>query len=169
MSVGERIAVLRKRHGMTQEQLADQLGATRQAVSKWESGKTNPDIEYIIAMSRFFHVSTDYLLLGQSSDAKIHSTNQSVTVTPANRGPCKNFCSLLYPVLLIMGICILLLSPLFATLYRNEIFEACGSAYTNAYLYLREWPILGIVLFGTGITAVGLGGVIAKYLKRRQF
>ena len=107
--------------------------------------------------------------LGQSSDAEINSTNQSVTVTPANRGPCKNFCSLLYPVLLIMGICILLLSPLFATLYRNEIFEACGSAYTNAYLYLREWPILGIVLFGTGITAVGLGGVIAKYLKRRQF
>ena len=53
---------LRKKNGWSQEELAFQLGVSRQSVSKWESGTSIPDLERIIKLSEIFHVSTDYLL-----------------------------------------------------------------------------------------------------------
>lgn len=53
---------LRKRNGWSQEELAQQLGVSRQSVSKWESMASMPDIQKIMAMSELFGVSTDYLL-----------------------------------------------------------------------------------------------------------
>lgn len=62
MILANKIIELRKKSGWSQEELADQLGVSRQAVSKWESASSIPDLERIIAMSRLFGVSTDYLL-----------------------------------------------------------------------------------------------------------
>lgn len=64
MTIADRIQRLRKAKGMSQEELADQIGVSRQAVSKWESGQTSPDLEKIILLSDFFDVTTDYLLKG---------------------------------------------------------------------------------------------------------
>ena len=64
MDLAERLQDLRKKAGYSQEQLADLLGISRQAVSKWESGQTSPDLEKIVLLSEFFEVSTDYLLKG---------------------------------------------------------------------------------------------------------
>ena len=65
MTLGERIALARKQAGLSQEQLGEQLGVSRQAVSKWESGQTNPDVAYVAEMCRLFGVSSDWLLLGE--------------------------------------------------------------------------------------------------------
>ena len=65
MNLGERIALLRKQAGLSQEQLGDKMGVSRQAVSKWESGQVNPDLQYIMALCRLFEVSADYLLFGE--------------------------------------------------------------------------------------------------------
>ncbi len=62
MILGEKIVQLRKQRGWSQEELASQLGISRQAVSKWESAASIPDLDKIISMSRLFEVSTDYLL-----------------------------------------------------------------------------------------------------------
>ncbi len=64
MNLADRIQALRKAKGISQEELADQVGVSRQAVSKWESEQSTPDLEKIIAMSGFFGVTTDYLLKG---------------------------------------------------------------------------------------------------------
>jgi len=64
MNLADRIQHLRKVRGISQEELADQIGVSRQSVSKWESEQTSPDIEKIILMSDFFEVTTDYLLKG---------------------------------------------------------------------------------------------------------
>ena len=61
--IGSKISFCRKRAGMSQEELADRLDISRQAVSRWETGQAVPDTEKIIQLSRLFHVSTDYLLL----------------------------------------------------------------------------------------------------------
>ena len=60
--LGEKIHLLRKREGMTQEQLAERLAITRQTVSKWELGESEPDVAYLIQLSEIFQVTTDYLL-----------------------------------------------------------------------------------------------------------
>lgn len=62
MLLSEKIMSLRKRNGWSQEELAQQLGVSRQSVSKWESMASMPDIQKIMAMSELFGVSTDYLL-----------------------------------------------------------------------------------------------------------
>ena len=62
MSLGERIQQLRKARGLSQEQLADSLNISRQAISKWETDQSSPEIENILALSSLFSVSTDELL-----------------------------------------------------------------------------------------------------------
>lgn len=64
MTIADRIQELRKMKGMSQEQLADAVGVSRQAVSKWESEQSTPDPDKIIALSDVFDVTTDYLLKG---------------------------------------------------------------------------------------------------------
>lgn len=65
MNMADRIQYLRKAKGISQEELAEKVGVSRQAVSKWESEQSMPDLEKIIAMSDFFEVTTDYLLKGR--------------------------------------------------------------------------------------------------------
>ena len=65
MLLAEKITNLRKKLGWSQEELAHQLDVSRQAVSKWESGMSIPDMNKIISMSRLFGVSTDYLLIDE--------------------------------------------------------------------------------------------------------
>ena len=62
MILGDKITNLRKKEGWSQEELAHQLGVSRQAVSKWESGGSIPDLDKILRLSQLFGVSTDYLL-----------------------------------------------------------------------------------------------------------
>ena len=64
MNLANRIQYLRKSKGISQEELADKIGVSRQAVSKWESEKSSPDLEKIILLSEYFEVTTDYLLKG---------------------------------------------------------------------------------------------------------
>lgn len=64
MNIADRIQSLRKSKGISQEQLADVVGVSRQAVSKWESEQTIPDLEKVILMSEYFEVTTDYILKG---------------------------------------------------------------------------------------------------------
>lgn len=64
MKIGDRIQSLRKTKGLSQEQLAEKIGVSRQAVSKWESEQSIPDLDKIIIMSEYFDVTTDYLLKG---------------------------------------------------------------------------------------------------------
>ena len=60
---GRRIRELRMKQGMTQEKLAESLGISVEYVGKIERGKRTPSLDLVIAMFKFFHASTDYILL----------------------------------------------------------------------------------------------------------
>lgn len=62
MILADKIVMLRKKEGWSQEELSEKLGVSRQAVSKWESAQSVPDLNKILLLSRTFGVSTDYLL-----------------------------------------------------------------------------------------------------------
>lgn len=60
--VADRIRALREQRGLTQTDLAKQLGITRSSVNAWEMGISVPSTQYIVELAQFFKVSTDYLL-----------------------------------------------------------------------------------------------------------
>lgn len=68
MEFNERIKSVRKDRGLTQEQFAEKLLVTRQAVSNWENGRNLPDIEMLIMMAKTFDVSLDDLILGDRKE-----------------------------------------------------------------------------------------------------
>lgn len=68
IELGNRLAELRKQHGLSQEELADQLGVSRQAISKWERGEASPDTDNLIELARIYNISLDELLGLKGSD-----------------------------------------------------------------------------------------------------
>lgn len=80
MELNERIAAVRKAAGLTQEQLGELVGVTRQAVSKWESGQTVPDTITMGRLCLALHVSADYVLLGKEPEEA--GTGQPAPVQP---------------------------------------------------------------------------------------
>ena len=67
-SMGQIIKRLRKERNFTQEELAEQLGVSRQAVSKWETDAGLPDLERLTALSRLYHITLDELVKGESPE-----------------------------------------------------------------------------------------------------
>lgn len=65
MIFSEKLHLLRKSNGFTQEELAEKLSVSRQAVAKWEAGQAYPDIANLIQISNLFHVTVDYLVRDQ--------------------------------------------------------------------------------------------------------
>ena len=63
MKLAEKIVFYRKRAGMNQEMLADKLGVSRQAVSKWETGEAVPELSKVVLLAKVFEITTDELLL----------------------------------------------------------------------------------------------------------
>ncbi len=82
--IADKIIELRRQKGWSQEELAEQLGVTRQSVSKWEGNQSTPDVEKILLMSQLFGVTTDSLLKDEESGVSAAGeTARRVTVAEA--------------------------------------------------------------------------------------
>lgn len=82
MTFGERIQFLRKQKRMSQEELGEKLEVTRQTISKWELDQSTPDLDYIISISEFFDVTTDYLIKGGRDENGTLKGQSTVIPTP---------------------------------------------------------------------------------------
>lgn len=78
MILADKIIALRKKNGLSQEELAEKMNVSRQSVSKWEGAQSVPDLNKIIALSEIFGVSTDYLLK-DSIDEPVFSEQEDST------------------------------------------------------------------------------------------
>ena len=65
LELGNRLAAMRKEKGYSQEELAEKLGVSRQAVSKWERGEASPDTDNLIALASLYGVTLDELVHGK--------------------------------------------------------------------------------------------------------
>lgn len=77
MALSEKLYTLRKKSGLSQEQLAEQLGVSRQAISKWESGQSIPESDKLVVISNYFKVPLDYLLKEDDEQQVISEVSQS--------------------------------------------------------------------------------------------
>ena len=75
--VADKIKILREKKGITQSELAANLGITRSAVNAWEMGITVPSTQYVVELAKFFNVSADYLLgLSSTSTISVNGLNE---------------------------------------------------------------------------------------------
>ena len=72
MNLGENLISLRKKENMSQEDLAEKLDVSRQAISKWESGQGYPEMEKIIKISEIFNYNIDLLIKGKVDENQIN-------------------------------------------------------------------------------------------------
>ena len=82
MIFADKLIRLRKKSGWSQEELAEQMGVSRQSISKWEGAQSIPDLEKIIKLAKLFSVSTDYLLLDELGDEQTEAP-----ALPGEEGP----------------------------------------------------------------------------------
>lgn len=79
MTLGERLIQLRAKAGLSQDTLAEQLGVSRQSVSKWENDASVPDLEKLVKLSGVFGVSLDELVKGEVPDSAAPAVKAGVT------------------------------------------------------------------------------------------
>ena len=71
MTLSDKLQLLRKSNGMTQDMLAEKLDVSRQAITKWENGMAYPDIMNLIGLSELFHITIDYLVKDNSCEKEV--------------------------------------------------------------------------------------------------
>lgn len=135
MTFGEKIQKLRKETGLSQEELADQLNVSRQAVSKWERDSGYPETEKIVRMSKLFHVSIDYLLGEEDTQKPENNPNEKGLYV--SREMAEGFLSYQKRKVLKIGTAVgLLIASMSLSFWNNEI---------NMILFMI-FIILGIIL-----------------------
>ena len=88
MKLADKILNLRKKNGMSQEELAEKLNISRQAVSRWEVGTAQPDAPNVLQLSKLFGVTTDYLLnddYESDHDVPVVKETENTAKAEANR------------------------------------------------------------------------------------
>ena len=89
--LGEKIRQLRKKNGLSQEDIAEKLNVSRQMISKYELGETLPDLEKIEALTKMFGVSYDYLLKEKEEHSALKSTTNKITIQSETQKTIGNY------------------------------------------------------------------------------
>lgn len=87
--LSEKIYTLRRKGGLSQEQLAEKIGVSRQAISKWETGMSTPELDKLKALSEYFQVTIDELTKNQAESASKNSTKETEDLTSSKAGESK--------------------------------------------------------------------------------
>ncbi len=171
MIFADKLIQLRKKSGWSQEELAEQLGVSRQAVSKWEGAQSIPDLDKVLALSRVFGVTTDYLLkdeLGEAEPAPALDTpGRLVTMEEASA-----FLTMKAEVArrMALGVRFCVLSPV-CLLVLSGLADLPGFALgDNAAAALGSVLLLGLIAAGVAqFVTTGSRTAPYEYLEKEPF
>ncbi len=140
MILADKIIKLRKKNGWSQEELADKMEVSRQAVSKWESAQTIPNLEKILQLGELFGVTTDYLLKEEIEDEEFIDDTLSTSVKRVSLEQAYEFLALrkTASVRIAFATFLCILSPI--------CLFFLGLVSEEPYLYLSENLAAGIGL-----------------------
>ncbi len=161
MKFSEQIKNLRTREKLTQEQFAEKLNITRQAVSNWENDRNLPDIEMLILIAQNFHISLDELILGGNDMDKENTMAEKLVKDGSeNRRTKMNMISTIVGgILMLMGLMCLIIKA-----FSVEYIDASGILHENFFLL----PVGFLFIFsGVLVIIVTCVSYIVKKLRER--
>ena len=131
MTIGDKILNLRKARGWSQEELAEQVGVTRQAVSRWESGSAKPDADKIVDICELFGVSADYLLRDKyEGEGSLSCASAELPAPAQQRSPAVTAVQILGILMIVSAIALFcalgIMSALNPLLYSKDGMEYHG-------------------------------------------
>lgn len=167
MNTADRIQLLRRQKGLSQEQLADEIGVSRQLVSKWENEQALPDMERIIILSEYFNTTTDYILKGIEPLKEETSSHEKLTEDQIRSILLDVF---LWILIAIAAILIIWLSSMLQYFQGANTIQADGSEkYLSGYDIFLSLQPLGTIWISSWIALITAGGLeIYRVLKRRK-
>ena len=169
MTMGEKLLKLRKARQWSQEELAEKIGVTRQAVSRWESDSAKPDAEKIIALCDLFGVSADYLLRGEYTG---ESAEPCEAPMQERRSNAVTGVQILGALFLVLGVAVLL--ALVAMSVANPHWYHIGSKTYKGlwgFLYGNElmWLMVAdIVTLFAGALLLSWSSLYTWMIRRRR-
>ena len=130
MTLGQRLYEMRKGKGLSQENVAEILGVTRQTISKWETDQTTPDFDKIVPLCKLYNITTDELLIGETNSTECYENSryeitQNDSMQPDNneqieKGRIKS------AFLMAVSICLYILSVIpFFVLENGKMMISC--------------------------------------------
>lgn len=163
MQFGEQIRKLRTERNMTQEQFAQELHVTRQAVSNWENNRNLPDLEMLLNMSQTFHISLDELMTG-GNDMNNMTQKLIQDGSETRRAHDNMITTLVGAFLLITGIACFLVKA-----NSVEYIDSQGILHENFYLIPIGYLLTvtgGIIFLCFGIRAII--SAVKKYMDKEE-
>lgn len=176
MMIGEKIFSLRKARGWSQEELAEQIGVTRQALSRWEAGTSTPDAEKIIDICDLFGVSADYLL-------REHYSGQGEVLSAPATAPTdgKSFPAAQILGIVLIGISLLTVAALgIVSSLKPHIYVHNGMQYTGVLGYVKghklQWLLssavlggfVGLIAFFLPLICKGITALAARFRRKTE-
>ncbi|WP_243000702.1 MULTISPECIES: helix-turn-helix domain-containing protein [Lachnospiraceae] len=156
-NIAKAVLKIRQDNKLSQEQFAEMVGVTRQAVSRWEMGVSVPNINTLILISEKFDIPVDEMLKSGDVVEKIDNNK-----TPFKKD--RNYSI----VFLIIGILGLISIPFWAEWKQKKNMELFKTAYEHSYDYIFEYPLSIILILA--LMFIGLGiYFISKKKKGRRF
>lgn len=114
--LSDNIRNYRKINNMSQDELAEKLGVSRQSISLWETGQTQPTIDNIIALSKIFNVTSDEIL--KSDDSTL-----DIVKSPQDKVPAEKKKNKTWLLVTVIGITVIIGAVLFSVLFKNGLFK----------------------------------------------
>lgn len=142
MTLGENIQQLRKRHGLSQDALAERLNVSRQAVSKWERDEAVPELDKLVALSQAFGITLDELVTGQHPEPQTEPPQPQLTYVVQQKSWETR--KVVAVILLTLGLLCLALGILCSGYELNEIIYLCPIflAYSLVCFVAKKHPAL---------------------------
>ena len=159
MEFNEKLQELRKKKGLTQDELASSLYVSRTAVSKWESGRGYPSIESLKIMAKFFSVTVDELL----------SSDEILTIAEEDGIKRENRIRDLIFGLLDICVAMLLFLPFFASRTGETVDSVSLLALTSVKLYTKiPYFVLIFGAFAFGVVTLALQGCQNRFWQKNK-
>ena len=195
MILADKIIELRKKSGMTQDELAEKLGVSRQSVSKWEGAQSTPDLARILKLAEIFSVSTDVLLKDELELEQNISADMAETVSvqahvetepplrPVSMAEAveyleKNSKKALYVA---VGVALCILSPVAAILFEILFEDTALSELSPIFIFLSVAAAVGLFIYAGSLmkkfefmekecldTEYGVDGMVKEKREREQ-
>ena len=162
MNLGDNMQTLRRRQGLSQEQLAEKLNVTRQTISKWELNQSSPDLNYLCQLSEIYGVSLDALVKGNGETAE-NAVQVVAKSGKKGRG--------ILIAMVVVSLLLLILSGyvIYELNQQPAVGAIIGGADGPTSILVASTRDSYIPLFAaTGILCVGTLGFLWKYLKERR-